>query len=159
VELSPQDKITVLLNRLDFHNGEFQRREHNEDKLFEWGTTILLAIFAVVIALADSDRTIPNVTAVKVIASFLVAILVLIFIWRILSERGSMFRQAMVVENITKELRLFEKGYYIDGKHLYPSKWHGSMPEATMKRKTPVVYGIILGVMLVSVIATIWLAL
>lgn len=159
MDLSKEEKVTVLLNRLDLHTGELQRREGTEDKLFEWATTILLAVFAVIIALAGSSSNFPNTMAVKLIASFLVSVPTVIFIWRILSERASIYRQAIVIERIEREFHFFEKGYYIQDEQLFPNKWHSSFPEASLNRKTPVVYAAILSVMAICVVIAIWLVL
>jgi len=159
MQLSPEDKITVLLNRLDAHTSEIQRREEKESKLFEWATTVLLTVFAVVVALSDKLTSMPYQIFVKITASLLLIIPIVIFIIRILSERKSMYRQAIVVEHIEKDLHFFEDGYYVKDISLFPDKWKGSFPDAMLKRKTPIFYSAILVVMLLGVITTIWLIL
>ena len=108
MKLSDENKTAVLLNRLDFHIHEIQRREEKETQLFEWSTALLLAVFAVTLALADPTKQLPNPQLTKLVAIFLVTVPTVIFVWRVLGERKSMARQAEIVQRIEEELHLFD---------------------------------------------------
>lgn len=157
MNMSDTDKITVLLNRLDFHINEIQRREEKETRLFEWSTTLLLAVFAVVIALSDRAEPLSHPVLVRIIATFLIAFPTLVFSYRIWSERPSMQRQAEVVELIQSGLYLFDKGYYIADMALYPERWKGNLAVSRLKRKTPIYYVAIILLMAICVITTMWI--
>jgi hypothetical protein len=159
MKLSDEEKLTVLLNRLGNASEQVDQRRHNEDKVFEWATTTLLAVFGVVLALAGSGNSYSNIIAVKIIASFLVTIPTVIFIQRVLSERKSIYGHGVVIDRIQKELHLFKKGYYIKDEYLFPEKWRGELAEALLRRKTPYVYAVILGVLLIGVVTAIWVVL
>lgn len=159
MNLSSEDKMTILLNRLDYHTQEIKRREERETKLFEWATTLLLGVFAVIIALSNGSSQLPNELVVKIIATLLVGIPSSIFAFRILAERKTMSRQAKVIEKIQEEFKFFDEGYYIEATPLYPSRWRGSLSESMLKRKTPVIFSMILIFMTVCVMITIWLML
>ena len=116
MELSDNDKLTLLLNRLDFHTTEIQRRKEKDTKLFEWSTTLLLTVFAVIIALSDRSSPLQYQVLIKVIASLLIITPTIIFISRILGERKSMHWQAQVIERIESKFHLFEERYYVEGK-------------------------------------------
>ncbi|MBT3336463.1 MAG: hypothetical protein HN855_01030 [Anaerolineae bacterium] len=159
MKLSDAEKLNILLNQLNAASGQIDRRQHNEDKIFEWAITTLLAVFGVVLALSGSGYTFSNLVAVKIIASFLVIIPTIIFIVRVLSERKSIARQGIVIDRIRNELNFLKKGYYIKDEYLLPDEWHGSLSKSLRKRKTPYIYAIILTVLLVGVVTTIWMIL
>ena len=159
MELSDNDKLTLLLNRLDFHTTEIQRREEKETKLFEWSTTLLLTVFAVIIALSDRSSPLQYQVLIKVIASLLIITPTIIFISRILGERKSMHWQAQVIERIESKFHLFEESYYVEGVALYPTKWKGNLAESMLKRKTPIYYALVLILLAVGVTTTLWLIL
>ncbi len=159
MELSNEGKIAVLLNRLDFHTKEIHRREETETKLFEWSTALLLAVFAVIIALSDRSNPLPYSFIVKSIAILFVIIPTGVFIYRIISGRTRTPIQAEVIEQIEDQLHLFNDGYYIDEASLYPQSWKGNLAKSMMRRKTPVYYGLIMAFMTIGVVATIWLIL
>jgi hypothetical protein len=159
MKISGADKITFLLNRMEFHTKEIQRREEKEARLFEWSTTLLLAIFAVVMALSDRSSPLPYQLPIKLIASLLIIAPTFIFIVRILGERKTMYRHAQVIEKIQSNFHLFEKGYYVKGEVLYPAKWEESLAESMLRRKTPIYYAAVLIILGLSVIATLWLIL
>jgi len=159
VNLTDADKIAVLLNRLDFHTNEIQRREERETKLFEWSTTVLLAVFAVIVALSDRSAPLAYPILIKSIATLLIAFPTGVFAYRILSEKSSMKRQAEIVEKIEHELHLFDEGQYVADASLYPHRWKGNLAANMLKRKTPTYYVLILIIMTLCVIASLWLIL
>lgn len=161
MNVSEDQKIAVLLNRLDFHTGEIQRRQDVELRLFEWSTGLLAAVFAVVVALSTSKSPLPNIILIKSLATLLIAAPTGMFIYRILSDRNSQRRQAEIAQTIENELHLFDKSYYVEGRSLYPEKWNStnSLPQGMMKRRTPVYYAVIMGIMLFCVVSTVWLVL
>ncbi|NPV75541.1 MAG: hypothetical protein HPY59_04115 [Anaerolineae bacterium] len=159
MELSDSEKIAFLLNRLDFHTHEIHRREEKEAKLFEWSTTFLMTVFAVIIALSGRSNPLPYRILIKVIASLLIIVPNVIFILRIATERRSVYRQAQVIELIESRFHLFEEGYYVENAALYPEKWKGNLARNMYKRKTPVYYMFVLAFLLAAVTATLWLIL
>ena len=74
VDISSETKIEVLLSRLDYHLGEIENRAGTETRYFEWATTVLLAVFAVVIALADRTTSLPRPLAIKLVSTLLITI-------------------------------------------------------------------------------------
>ena len=159
MNLADADKITVLLNRLDFHTNEIQRRQDNEMKLFEWSTALLLAVFAVILALSDRAAPLSYPLLAKSIATLLIAFPTAVFSYRILSEKPGMKRQAEIIEKIEQELRLFDEDQYISKAALYPEQWQGNLAASMLKRKTPLYYVLIMAFMTLCVIATVWLVL
>jgi hypothetical protein len=159
MEISDTDKVAVLLDRLEFHTSEIHRREEKESRLFEWSTTLLLAIFAVIISLSDRADPLPYQTTVKAIASFIILIPNVVFILRIRGERRSMYKQAKVIELIETELHLFDENYYVANQALYPLTWKNNLADSMLKRKTPVYYIFILLFLLSVVVITLWLVL
>ncbi len=159
MDFSSEEKITIMLNRLDYHMQEIKSRVEKETKLFEWSSTLLLGIFAVVIALSNGSTRIPNDLVVKIIATLLIGIPAGVFAFRILDERKTISRQAEVVEKIQEELKFFDKGYYMEASPLYPNRWKGNLSKNMLKRKTPIIFAWILIFMTICVIGTIWLML
>jgi len=159
MDLSSEMKMTILLNRLDYHMQEIKRREDRETKFFEWATALLLGIFAVVIALSNGSTRLPNELVVKILATLLVGIPSGVFAFRILDERKTMSRQAEVVEKIQKEFKFFDEGYYVEASPLYPNRWRGNLSKNMLKRKTPIIFAWILVFMTICVFASIWLML
>ena len=149
-------KLTILLNILNYHLTEIHRREEKETKLFEWSTALLIAVFAVVIALAPSSNLIGRPYLVKVIASLLAVLPTVIFAYCVLSERKSMSRQAQVVEKIQEKLNVFDEGVYVDNDALYPARWRNVFAANMLKRKTPLYYAATMLFMLFFVISSIW---
>lgn len=161
MDVSGDQKVAVMLNRLDFHLREIERRQDVEIRLFEWSTGLLIAVFAVVIALSAPTSRLPNPLLTKSLATLLIAAPTCVFIYRILSDRKSQRRQAEIVQVIQTELHLFEKDYYAEGRALYPEIWNSvnTLPQAMMKRRTPIYYVAIMGSMLFCVAATVWFVL
>lgn len=159
MNLSSEDKMTILLNRLDYHMQEIKRREERETKLFEWATTLLLGVFAVIIALSNGSTQLPNELVVKILATLLVGIPASIFAFRILDERKTMSRQAEIIEKIQEEFKFFDEGYYFEAAPLYPSRWRGNLSKNMLKRKTPIIFSLILIFMTICIMVAIWLIL
>lgn len=157
LNISNSDKITILLNRLDFHTNEIQRREETETRLFEWATAMLLGVFIAVIALSGSSGSALSTTVNKVIASLLIGIPACLFSFRILGERRSQARQAAIIEKIENELKLFDKGFYLSANAVYPHNWQNNLAKSMLQRKTPVIYAAITVLMTLLVMLTIWL--
>ena len=159
MELDTGDKIGVLLDRLNFHTTEMHRREEKEMRLFEWGTTLLLASFGAVLALSDRSSPLPYPVVIKALATLLVLVPTAIFCIRILSERKSMIQQANLVVKLEDALHLFKEGFYISMQSLYPDYWRVKLPDAARNRRTPLYFVIILLFLLACVTATIWILL
>jgi hypothetical protein len=158
VGLSDESKVEVLLNLLDRQVDEIQRREEAEQKLFEWSTSLLLASFGGVVALSQKATVLPQALYVKLIATVMVGIPVLLAITRIVTRSKASMPNAEALERIQSLLHLFEDGYY--GSHSpYPQSWAGGLASSRLKRKSPIQKSMILALLSVCVIATIWLIL
>jgi hypothetical protein len=139
MELSTNNKTEILLNVLDFNIKEINRKEEEQQKLFEWSTGLLLAAFAAVVAL--SGRTTP-----------------FLFIHRIMTRTKDAAGNADAVETIEETLHLFEDGYY-GARSPYPKEWQGRLGEDIRKDKLPTYYALIIGLMVACVVTAIWLLL
>lgn len=158
MDLKPEEKVTVLLQTLDFHINEIHRREESEKTWFEWASTLLLATFGAIIALAGSSKPLQQPILIKLLATVLILIPSLISISRILDVAKSSSRNAEIVEHIEDLLHLFDSGFY-DEKSIYPNRWHGKLAQNMLKRKTPKYFVGIIGLMTFCVIAAVWLIL
>ena len=159
MSIPAEDRIAILLNRLDFHTEEIRRRGDKEMQLFEWSTALLLAVFAIILALPDSASQLQYPTLVKVIATLLILFPTAAFAIRILGESKSMARQAEVIDRLEAELHFFDPDYYFAGAPLYPERWHGNLARAMLQRKTPIYLVAVMGFMLFLVISMIWITL
>ena len=159
VDISFESKIEVLLSRLDYHLGEIEKRAGTETRYFEWATTILLAVFAVVVALADRTTSLPHPLAIKFVSTLLITIPAIVSSYRILDERKSMARQAEIVMKIEEYLGFYRQGYYFNEDTLYPERWRGKLAYNLAHRRTPIYY--VLTVLFVGfcTVMSIWLLL
>jgi hypothetical protein len=152
------DRVTVLLQALDNQMSAIEAGENREHLLFQWATSLLLAAFGVVVALADSSRTLRFPFVIKSLASVLVTVpLFLTIVWIFRRSRRSA-NNAEAVERIEKALHLFEQDYYGTDSP-YPQEWEGMLVQSRQRRKTPLYYALVLGLMAICVVAAIWLAL
>jgi hypothetical protein len=151
-------KVNILLNALDFQIKEIQRRQDREQVIFQWSTSMLLAIFAAIIALAGHISSTTYPVILKTLASVMVSFPILFSIFWIfrLSEQAT--NNAGVVEVIEDILYLFEEGYY-GPKSPYPKAWEGNLKHNLEKRRTPIYYCLVLITMTICVVISIWLML
>ena len=159
MDMSNSDKVAVLLNLLNYQTNEMHRQEEIAQKWFEWSTSLLLAAFGVIIALSGRSSPLPYPIFVKSIATILVIVPTVLFIIRILSRPIVAATNAQTMIRIEKLLHLFESEYY-GSQSPYPKAWAGNfLPDVILKRRTPISYTLVLGLMVVCVITTIWLVL
>ena len=151
-------KITILLNALDFQLHEIQRRQDREQQIFQWSTSLLLAIFGVVAALFSTTTTTPFPFIVKVLASLMVGLPILFSIYWIFRLSHQATNNAATVERIQNILLLFDSSYY-GPKSPYPQEWQGKLTRNLRQRRTPLYYALTLGTMTVCVVLSIWLVL
>lgn len=159
MDMSNSDKVTVLLNLLNYQTNEMHRQEEIAQKWFEWSTSLLLAAFGVVIALSGRSSPLPYPILVKSLATILVIVPTVLFVIRILSRAIVAATNAQTMIRLEKLLHLFESEYY--GSHSpYPETWAGDfLPDVILKRRTPISYTLVLGLMAGCVVTTIWLVL
>jgi len=159
MEPSSSDKVVVLLNLLDRQADFMLWSEEKQQKWFEWATSLLLAAFGVVVALSSRSTPLPYPTLVKTLATALISVPTSLLISRIWSQAGSSARNADVLARIEQLLYLFEDGYY-GGQSPYPKEWAGDhLAKVVSRRRTPIAYILILGLMTACVVAAIWLIL
>jgi hypothetical protein len=158
IELEPSDRVTVLLQALDYQIGAIKAGEDREQQLFQWATSLLLTAFGVVVAFADSSSALRFPFVVKSLASVLVTVpVILTIVWIFRRSKGSA-NNAKAIERIEKALRLFEQGYYGTDSP-YPQEWEGGLVLSRGHRKTPLYYALVIGLMTVCVVAAVWLVL
>ena len=87
MDFSSSDKTEILLKAFDFNFAEINRKQNQQQKLFEWSTNLLLAAFAAIVALSGVE--IPAVYSIplKVLATAMIAIPSIAFVYRIPSRR------------------------------------------------------------------------
>jgi hypothetical protein len=160
MELSASDKTEVLLQVLDFNIKEIHRREEEQQKLFEWSTSLLLATFGAIVALSGRATSLAYPIPIKILATALIAVPTSLFIHRIMTRVRGSVGNAKAVERIEETLHLFEDGYY-GASSPYPHEWEiqGKLAKDMRKSKTPIYYALILGLMTVCVVTTVWLLL
>jgi len=159
MELSNSDKTVVLLNLLDFQLNEIQRREQKEQQWFEWTSSLLLATFGVIVALASrSSGSLSYAVIIKSLATVLIAVPALLIILRIRDQSKGSITNAKAVERLQELLLLFEDGPY-GVQSPYPHEWKNKLAHSRLKRKTPIYYILILLLMTACVITTVWLVL
>lgn len=158
MEISNSDKTVILLNALNFNVDEINRKEQEQQKLFEWSTGLLLAAFAAVVALAGNTTPLAYPIPVKILATTLIAVPSCLFIFRIAARTKDIVGNAKAVESIEEALHLFEDGYY--GTHSpFPQEWQGKLADTIRKDKMPSYYALISGLMTACVVTAIWLVL
>ena len=159
MDMSNSDKVAVLLNLLNYQTNEMHRQEEIAQKWFEWSASLLLAAFGVIIALSGRSSALPYPIFVKSLATILVIVPTVLFVIRILSRAIVAATNAQTMIRIEKLLHLFETKYY--GSHSpYPNAWAGDfLPNVILKRRTPLSYAFVLGLMAACVVTTIWLVL
>lgn len=152
------DKITVLLNLLDFQLKEIQRRQDREQQIFQWSTSLLLGVFGAIIALAGNVSAIPTATTIKFLASLMILFPVLFSVFWIFRLSQQATHNAGVVDSIQQLLHLFETGYY-GPESPYPQVWQGKLKGNLQQRRTPFYYSVVMITMVLCVVVTIWLVL
>jgi len=158
MDFSTSNKTDILLYVFDFNVKEIYRRKEQQQRLFEWSTSLLLAAFGAVVALSGRSAPLPFPLVIKALATLMIAVPTLLFSQRIASSRKASAGNAKAVERIQETLRLFEDGYY-GTRSPYPHEWEGTLAETTRKGRTTVYYVAILSLMAACVIAAIWLLL
>ena len=159
MELSSSDKITVLLNLLDRQTDDMQRKGEKAQKWFEWAASLLLASFGVIVALSGRSSPLPYPILVKLLATILIVVPIILVIFRILAQARGAASNAKAVERIEQLLQLFDDGVY-GSRSPYPQTWAGDyLAKLILKRRTPIAHILILGLMTACVVATIWLIL
>lgn len=151
-------KVTVLLNLLDFQLHEIQRRQDREQQLFQWSTSLLLAIFGVVTALFGTTAQTPFPDTIKLLASIMVLLPISFTIYWIFRLSSQAVQNAATVERIQELLLLFDTTYY-GATSPYPGSWQGNFATDLRRRRTPMYYAIILSTMAVCVVLLLWLVL
>lgn len=158
MRLSTSDKVGVLLKAFDFNIGEINRKEDEQQKNFEWTTSLLLAAFAAVVALSGVNIPPAYSFFIRLLATTLIAIPSSVFIIRIPVRRKDNIENAKAVESIEEALHLFQDKYY-GPQSPFPKTWKGTFPDVVRKDKLPVYFSFIISVMAVCVIIAIWLLL
>lgn len=158
MKLSTSDKVEILLKAFDFNIEEINRKQAEQQKNFEWATSLLLAAFAAVIALSEVNIPPAYSAFIKILATTLIAVPSCVFIIRIPARRKDTVENAQAIENIEDALHLFEDEYY-GAQSPFPKTWKGAFPNIIRKDKLPIYLSFIIGVMAVCVIAAIWLLL
>lgn len=158
VSFSSSDKLEILLNVLNLHYEELNRKLEKEQKIFEWCTNLLLITLGAVIALSDRSTPLPHTIYIKFITTVFVLIPVVIFIYQIHDQVSGMEKNGEIIERIQGIIHVFDEGYYTV-EALYPKKWSGKLPRRIRGRRTPIYYSFILSLMVIGVITTIWLVL
>lgn len=158
MEFSTSDKTGILLKAFEFNVDEINRKQGEQQKLFEWSTGLLLAAFAAVVALSSISIPSPYSIPVKILATTLIAVPSSIFIYRIPTRRKDIVTNAIAIESIEESLRLYEDGYYGINSP-FPKEWKGSFPEIIRRDKTPVYFAFIISIMTLCVVTAIWLLL
>lgn len=158
MEFSSSDKTEILLKAFDFNVDEINRKQGEQQKLFERSTSLLLASFAALLALSGVAIPAAYSIPVKVLATTLIAVPPSVFIYRIPSRRKDIVHNAIAVESVEEAVRLFEDGYY-GIQSPFPKEWKGAFPEIIRRDRTPIYFAFIMGIMTICVEATIWLLL
>lgn len=156
--ISESSRIAVLLKLYELQTEEMEKKASVERTLFQWTTSLLLAVFGVIIALADKTAALSQATAIKILSTAIItAPAVLSVIWIFRRSRISI-SNAIAIEQIQDLLGVFEEKLY--GSHSpYPQKWKGKLASGRARRKTPYYYAAVIAIMTVCVILAIWLVL
>lgn len=151
-------QVTILLHTLDFQLKEIQRRQEREQQIFQWASSLLLAVFGAAVTLHGSIATLPALDLIKLLASLMVLLPVLFSAGWILRLSGQAVGNAEVVNRIQTLLSLFDKTYY-GAQSPYPSAWQDQLPANLRARRTPLFYVLVLVSMTLCVVTTIWILL
>lgn len=152
----PLDKTQILLKVLEMQDDGLTRASEREQQIFQWSSTMLLAVFAGIVTLATaSDRKALPLMAKPLISLVILIPVILSIIW-IFRCRKKAMEYARVFEKIEEILHLFEAGYYGPAS-LLPAHWSGQLVKTIRKSKTPVYYTVILLFLAICVIVSIWL--
>ncbi len=151
-------EVTILLNALDFQLSEIQRRQDREQQIFQWSTSVLLAVFGVVTALYGTTATTSFPNTIKFLASLMVILPIVASIYWIFRLSSQAVNNARTVERLQELLFLFHTGYY-GAISPYPQSWRGNLAHNLRHRRTPVYYGLILATMMICVVLSVWIVL
>lgn len=156
--LSVDNRISILSTLLEIQMGQMEQKAVVERTLFQWTTSLLLAVFGVIIALADKTATLPSAAAIKILSTLIVsAPAILSVIWIFRRSRISV-GNAKAIEEIQDLLGLFDGKMY--GAHSpYPMEWKGKLAYGHARRKTPYYYAAVILIMSTCVVLAIWLVL
>lgn len=159
MEFSNSDIVTVLLRLLDSQTELMKWNEERQQRWFEWAASLLLAAFGAVVVLGSNPKPLPYAELVKSLATVLIFVPTILIISRIWSESYDTAGNGAVLVHIEELLHLFEADAY-GPTSPYPPTWAGDhLKQSILKRRTPMAYALILGLMAVSVVLTIWLVL
>lgn len=159
IENLDNEKISVLLNLLDYQTGELQHKDEQGQKWFEWTTSLLLAAFGAIVALSNRSTPIPQPIVVKSLATVLVSLPTFLFISRILSRPRGAATNAKTIVRIQKLLFVFDEKCY--GEHSpYPKEWSNDYLEKLVhKHRTSTTQILVLLLLVSCVITAIWIIL
>jgi len=156
--LSVETKLSVLMKLLEIQIDGLERKATIERNLFQWTTSLLLAVFGVVVALADKTAALPHALPIKILSTIVVSAPALLsVVWIFRRSRGSVSNTA-AIEQIQDLLGVFDDKRY--GAHSpYPRRWEGTLASSHAKRKTPYYYTAVIMIMAACVILAIWFVL
>jgi hypothetical protein len=157
-DYSTDTKVTILLNALDFQLNEIQRRQDREQQIFQWATSLLLAVFGSIIALRSNTAALPSPFVVKTLASVMIVLPILFSVQWIFRLSSQATNNAGAVERLQNLLHLFDPEYY-GSQSPYPQVWEGRLKLNLRERKTPVYYAAVMIIMTICVVLTLWLIL
>jgi hypothetical protein len=157
-DYSTDTKVTILLNALDFQLNEIQRRQEKEQQIFQWATSLLLAVFGSIIALRSNTAALPSPFVVKTLASVMIVLPILFSVQWIFRLSSQATNNAGAVERLQNLLHLFDPDYY-GPQSPYPQTWEGRLKLNLRERKTPIYYAAVMIIMTICVVLSVWLIL
>ena len=157
-EISESSRVAVLLKLLEMQTESMERKANVEQTLFQWTTSLLLAVFGVIIALADKTANLPQALAIKVLSTLIITAPALLSIIWIFRRARTSVNNAVAIEKIQELLGVFDEKAYGSGSP-FPKGWRGKFAAGRAKRKTPLYYAVVIGFMALCVILAIWLVL
>ncbi len=115
-----EEQLEVVRVLYPWYKEEVYRRREQMIRLTAFGSAFLVLLLITILALAPPYPVDP---IVKIFSMSGVALFSALFIYLILQQRDRHRLAKKTLIEIEKVLRLYEEGFYLEGKTLYPEDW------------------------------------
>ena len=146
--LLQEEQLEVVRVLYPWYKEEVFRRREQMMRLTAFGSAFLVLLLITILALAPPYPVDP---IVKIFSMTGVALFSALFIYLILQQRDRHRLAKQTLIEIEKVLGLYEEGFYLEGKTLYPEDWQ----TAWLSDRSVTVYVAVIAALAVLVIAAV----
>lgn len=143
-----EEQLEVVRILYPWYKEEVYRRREQMIRLTAFGSAFLLLLLVTILALAPPGPVDP---IVKIFSMSGVALFSALFIYLIIQQRDRHRLAKKTLIEIEKVLGLYEEGFYLEGKTLYPEDWQ----TAWQSDRSVTVYIAVIAALAVLVIASV----